>query len=80
MSANRIVKRTAFADSRQNGHAYWAAHRRGEVSGPRPTYQEYAVASGDRHPDFQKNVRAARAELGLGPTASDMSRVHGRRV
>lgn len=80
MSANRIVKRRAFAASRPNGHAHWAAFHRGEAAPTRPTYHDYAIASGDRHPTYQKNIRAARAEHGLQPTATDMSRVHGRRV
>jgi hypothetical protein len=86
MSANRIVKRRAFAASRPNGHAHWAAFRRAEATSVvrptsvRPTYHAYAITGGDRHPTFQKNIRAARAEHGLQPTSSDMSRVHGRRV
>lgn len=38
------------------------------------------LVRGQRHPSFQKNIRAARAEHGLRPTSSDMSRVHGRRI
>lgn len=80
MSAARIVKRRAFAASRQNGHAHWSARRSGEAAGVRPSYHDYAIASGDRHPSFHKRIRAARAEHGLQPTATDMSRVHGRRI
>lgn len=79
MSANRIVKRSAFTASRPNGHAHWAAFRRGEAAGARPTYHDYAITNGDRHPTFQRNIRVARAEHGLTATSSDMSRVHGRR-
>jgi hypothetical protein len=80
MSVNRIIKRRAFAASRMNGHQHWAASRRGEAPGVRPAYHDYAISYGDRHPTFQKKIRAARAELGLRPTASDMSRVHGRGI
>ncbi len=80
MSANRIVKRRAFAEWRLNGHAHEAAFRRGEARQARTTYHEYAIARGHRHPDFQKAIRAARAEHGLQPTSSDMAHVHGRRV
>lgn len=80
MSANRIVKRRAFKASRTTEFTHWAAVRRGEALQARPSYHEHAIANGEKHPTFQKNIRAARAELGLKPTASDMSRVHGRRV
>lgn len=85
MSANRIVKRTAWVDSQPKFHAYMAAESaaaRGVVSKPakRVTYHEYAISSGGRHPLFQKNIRAARAEHGLQPTSGNMHRVHGRSV
>lgn len=85
MSANRIVKRTAWVDSQPKVHAYMAAERaaaRGAVSKPakRVTYHEYTITSGDRHPLFQKNIRAVRAEHGLQPTSGDMHRVHGRSI
>lgn len=86
MSANRIVKRRAFKASQPSRFAYWAAERaaaRGEIqSRParRVSYHERGVANSERHPTFQKNVRAARAEHGLRPTSTDMSRVHGRRI
>jgi len=80
VSANRIVKRRAFKASRITELTHWAAVRRGEVLQNRPSYHETSIANGERHPSFQKNIRAARAEHGLTPTSSDMSRVHGRRV
>lgn len=85
MSATRIVKRRAFAASQPSSFSYWQAQRadaRGELpSKPakRITYHQHAIANGARHPTFQKNIRAARAENGLQPTSSDMCRVHGRR-
>lgn len=68
MSANRIVKRRAFAGSQ--------AKRQDKPV----TYHEYAISSGDRHPNFQRRVRAVRAEHGLQPTSGNMHRVHGRSV
>jgi hypothetical protein len=65
VSLNRIAKR----------RAYLAQHPGRDIS-----YHQYAIATGDRHPTFQKNARSARAEHGLRPTSSDMCRVHGRRV
>lgn len=80
MSLNRIIKRRAFKANRTTEFSHWAAVRRGEVLQRRPDWHEHSVAAGYRHPTFQKNVRAARAEHGLRPTSSDMCRVHGRRV
>lgn len=85
MSANRIVKRRAFAGSQITVATHSAAVRaadRGKASYPpkRVTYHEYAISSGDRHLDFQKAIRAERANHGLQPTSSDMHHVHGQRV
>ena len=66
MSANRIVKRREFATSNA------------KASGQ--TWHDYAVVAGYRTPNFQKNLRAARQELGLKPTSSDMHNLHGKRV
>lgn len=80
MSANRIIKRRAFNASRMNGHQHWAAFRRDEAPAVRPTYHDFAIAGGGRHPTFQKNIRLERADQGCSPTSTDMCRVHGRRV
>lgn len=44
------------------------------------SYHDWLIANGDRHWTFQKNIRGERRDLGVPPTASDMCRVHGRRV
>jgi len=79
MSANRITKRLAYKASQSAQFTHWAAVRRGEPSRYQ-TWHDYAIAAGHRRPEFQKNIRAARAEHGLRPTSSDMCRVHGRRI